>query len=186
MKNNADNNIDDLDDLLPEELKGDIVPEINPEKLFDENEYSTIFIGSEGMSKKDTNNAGAVTILVSSKSTREEKDEALKYLKENNAQSFILNAITKTKNPAHKALIIAACWETGLNFSKDYAFFINLICDKDFLVSFEAFTVIQEMEAEIDEATLKQSLNTLKKVKEPIVSVTDAIQLIEQKLNANH
>jgi hypothetical protein len=185
MKHNEEHNIDDLDDLLPEDLKGDIVPEINPEKLFDENEYSTIIIGNEGMSKKDSNNADAVTILVSGKSTREEKDEALKFLKENNAQAFILSAITKTKNPSHKALIIASCWETGLDFSKDYPFFINLICDKDFLVSFEAFTVIQEMEAEINESTLKESLDVLKKVKEPSVSVNDAIQLIEQKLNAN-
>lgn len=185
MKNNNDNSIDDLDDLLPDELKGDIVPEINPEKLFDENEYSTIIIGSEGMSKKDTNNADAVTVLVSSKSSREEKDEALLHLKANNAQAFILSAITKTKNTAQKALIIASCWETGLDFSKDYEFFIQLICDKDFLVSFEAFTVIQEMDAEIDAATLKQSLATLKKVKEPSISVTDAIEFIEQKLNAS-
>ena len=86
MKHNEEHNIDDLDDLLPEDLKGDIVPEINPEKLFDENEYSTIIIGNEGMSKKDSNNADAVTILVSGKSTREEKDEALKFLKENTEQ----------------------------------------------------------------------------------------------------
>ncbi|MBI3520258.1 MAG: hypothetical protein HY062_13005 [Bacteroidetes bacterium] len=85
MKNNEDN---ELDDLLPEELKGDIVPEIDPNKLFDENEYSTIIIGSEGMSKKDTQNADYVTVLVSSRSSREEKDEALIALKENNAQAF--------------------------------------------------------------------------------------------------
>ena len=168
---------------LPDELKGDIVPEIDPSKLFDENEYSTIIIGSEGMSKKDTNNADLVTILISSRSSREEKDEALVGLKENKAQSFIINAISKTKNPAHKALIVASCWETGLDFSKDYLFFIDLICSTDFLVSFEAFTVIQEMEAEIDEATLQQALVKLKKVKEPVVSVSDAIDLIEQKLN---
>ena len=182
MKNNEKH---ELDGLLPDDLKGDIIPEINPEKLFDEKEYSTIIIGHEGMSKKDTNNADAVTILVSGKSTREEKDEALKFLKENNAQAFILNAIAKTKNPTQRALIIAVCWETGLDFSKDYSFFINLIGDKDFLVSFEAFTVIREMEAEIDRDTLLQSLNTLKKIKEPNVSVTDAIHLIEQKLNAS-
>ena len=41
------------------------------------------------------------------------------------------------------------------------------------------------MEAEIDRDTLLQSLNTLKKIKEPNVSVTDAIHLIEQKLNAS-
>jgi len=78
MKNNEEN---EFDGLLPEDLKGDIVPEINPEKLFDENEYSTIIIGNEGMSKKDTNNADAITILVSNKSTREEKDEAIKIFK---------------------------------------------------------------------------------------------------------
>jgi hypothetical protein len=174
-----DLNIDDL----PEDLKGDIVPEINPEKLFDETEYATIIIGSEGMSKKDTTNADDVTLLVSSKSTREEKDEALKALKENNAQEFMLNAISKTKNLAQKALLIAACWETGLDFSKHYSVFIDLITHENFVVSFEAFTVIQEMEAEIDGETLKASLAKLKKVKAPSVAVTDAIELIEQKLN---
>ena len=103
MKNNEKH---ELDGLLPDDLKGDIIPEINPEKLFDEKEYSTIIIGHEGMSKKDTNNADAVTILVSGKSTREEKDEALKFLKENNAQAFILNAIAKTKNPTQRALLL--------------------------------------------------------------------------------
>lgn len=63
MKNNEEH---ELDDLLPEELKGDIVPEIDPAKLFDEKEYATIIIGSEGMSKKDTSNADYVTALVSS------------------------------------------------------------------------------------------------------------------------
>jgi hypothetical protein len=180
MINKEDFNIDDL----PEDLKGDIVPEIDPEKLFDEKEYATIIIGSEGMSKKDTSNADYVTVLVNSKSTREEKDEALKVLKENNAQSFILNAITKTKNLGQKALLISACWETGLDFSKDYLFFIDLISSKDFTVSFEAFTVIQEMEAEIDKTTLQSSLTLLKKVKDQSVTLSDAILLIEQKLNA--
>lgn len=180
MINKEDLNIDDL----PEDLKGDIVPEIDPEKLFDEKEYATIIIGSEGMSKKDTSNADYVTVLVNSKSTREEKDEALKVLKENNAQAFILNAISKTKNLGQKALLIAACWETGLDFSKDYLVFIDLIYSKDFVVSFEAYTVIQEMEAEIDKTTLQSSLTLLKKVKEPSVTITDAIDLIEQKLTA--
>lgn len=180
MNNKEDFNIDDL----PEDLKGDIVPEIDPEKLFDEKEYATIIIGSEGMSKKDTSNADYVTVLVSSKSTREEKDEALKVLKENNTQAFILNAISKTKNLAQKALLIAACWETGLDFSKDYLVFIDLICSKDFVVSFEAFTVIQEMEAEIDKTTLQSSLTLLKKVKEPSVTITDALKFIVQKLTA--
>lgn len=172
-------------DNLPEELKGDIVPEIDPAKLFDEKEYATIIIGSEGMSKKDTSNADYVTVLVSSKSTREEKDAALLALKENNAQSFILNAIAKTKNLEQKALLIAACWETGLDFSKDYMAFIDLICQENFIVSFEAYTVIQEMEAEIDQSTLQKALDLLNKnTKGNEITVNDAKDLITQKLSA--
>ena len=181
MKKNEDDN---LDDLLPDELKGDIVPEIDPTKLFDEKEYATIIIGSEGMSKKDTSNADYVTVLVSSRSSREEKDEALLALKENNAQAFIINAIAKTKNVEQKALLIAACWETGLDFSKDYLVFVELIGHENFIVSFEAFTVIQEMEAEIDESTLKLALDMLNKfTKGNEVTINDAKVLIKQKLS---
>ena len=181
MKKNEDDN---LDDLLPDELKGDIVPEIDPTKLFDEKEYATIIIGSEGMSKKDTSNADYVTVLVSSRSSREEKDEALLALKENNAQAFIINAIAKTKNVEQKALLIAACWETGLDFSKDYLVFVELIGHENFIVSFEAFTVIQEMEAEIDESTLKLALDMLNKfTKGNEVTINDAKVLVKQKLS---
>jgi hypothetical protein len=136
------------------------------------------------MSKKDTHNADYVTILVSNRSSREEKDEALKLLKENNAQAFMLSAITKTKNPEQKALLIAACWETGLDFSKDFLFFIDLIGHENFAVSFEAFTVIQEMEAEIDEATLLKALDSLKKCSTGnAITLNDAKELIQHKLN---
>jgi len=174
--------IDDKD--LPEDLKGDIVPEINPEKLFDEKEYSTIILGSENNSKHDNHNADYVTILVSPKTSREEKDEALIKLKENNAQVFMINAIKKTKKPDQKVSIIAACWETGLDFSKDFLFFVDLIGSDDFHVSFEALTVIQEMETEISKENLLEGLKLLKSVKAPNVSVNDAIELINNRLNA--
>jgi len=172
--------IDDID--IPEDLKGDLIPEIDPQKLFDENEYSTIIVGAEGMTKKDSHNVDYLTVLLSKASTREEKDEALINLKENKAQEFIIGAISKSKNLAQKARLVAVCWETGLDFSKDYLFFINLICDADFLVAFEAYTVISEMMVDTDEAVLDTALKILKKQSNPSVAVTDAILLIEQKL----
>lgn len=176
------NMIDDKD--LPEDLAGDLIPEIDPKKLFDEKEYSTIILGSDNAGKKDLANADYATILVNKDSTREEKDEALSHLKENNATAFILSAITKTKDPELKAPLIAACWETGLDFSKDYLFFAELIGHEDFYVSFEAFTVIEEMEATIDIDTLRKALIILEAVKDPNVNVTGAIEHIQQKLNA--
>jgi len=150
-----------LDDL-PEELKGDIVPEIDPEKLFDEKEYATLIIGNADGSKKDIINADLITILISEKTSREEKDEALVLLKTNHATDMLLRAISKTKNLKQKATIIAACWETGLDFSKDYLTFIDLICSSDFHVSFEAFTVITEMESDMDKDTLMKAIAILK------------------------
>ena len=169
---------------LPEDLLGDIIPEIDPKKLFDEKEYATLIIGSEGMSKKDTNNADLLTLLISSKSTREDKDTALIQLKDNKAQDFIMSAIIKTKKLDHKALLISACWETGLDFSKHFQTFIDLVGHENFAVSLEAFTVIQEMETEIEPDLLKKALLTLNKVKQPTISVSDAIELINQRLNA--
>lgn len=169
---------------LPEELKGDLIPEIDPAKLFDEKEYSTIILGTETTTKKDGDNADFITVLVSPKTSREEKDEALKALKENKAQAFMLSAISKTKKPEHKAAIVAACWETGLDFSKDYLFFIDLICSDNFHVSFEAFTVIEEIENEIPKETLTKALAILNNAVNPSVYVDDVKRLIEEKLSA--
>lgn len=171
-----------LPEELPDDLKGDIVPEINPEQLFDEEQYSTIIVGNDVASKKDLDNADYMTTLVSSKTTREEKDEALIKLKENKAQAFILNAIAKTKKPEQKALVVAACWETGLDFSKDFLFFIELICSNDFHVSLEALTVIQEMEINIEADKLQKALSLLTQLTSPNSSVLDAIEFVNQKL----
>lgn len=174
--------IDEKD--LPEEVKGGLIPEINPEELFDEKQYSTIIIGDDTINKKDSVNADFIAVLVNPKTTREEKDEALISLKENNAQAFMLSAITKTKKPEQKALVVAACWECGLDFSKDFMFFVDLICSNDFHVSLEAFTVIQEMESNIDKEKLQQALVLLNKVEAPNMSVTDAIDFVTHELNA--
>lgn len=174
--------IDEKD--LPEDLKGDLIPEINPEELFDEKQYSTIIIGDDIASKKNLDNADYITILVSPKTSREEKDEALIHLKENNAQAFMLSAISKTKKTEQKALVVAACWETGLDFSKDFLFFIDLICSNDFHVSLEALTVIQEMESVIDKEDLQKARELLNNVDAPNMSVKDAIVFVNQQLDA--
>lgn len=180
MTHNENFNLDDL----PEELKGDIIPEIDPAKLFDEKEYATLIIGGDDGSKKDLQNADYISILISNKSTREEKDEALVKLKTNKANNLLLSAISKTKNLNQKALIIAACWETGLDFSKDYLTFVELIGSEDFTVSFEAFTVITEMDAEIDKETLLKAQKILSSYSDKNNNAKTALEMIINKLNA--
>jgi hypothetical protein len=167
---------------LPEELKGDIVPEINPEKLFDEKEYATLIIGNDVGSKSDLKNADFISIIVNDKSTREEKDEALLILKTHRANNLLISAIAKTKNPIHKALVIAACWETGLDFSEHYLTFVELICSDHFNVSFEAYTVISEMEAEISEDILLKAENILTPYLDKNSNAKLALEYISNKL----
>ena len=172
--------IDDKD--IPEELKGDLIPEIDPKKLFDEKEYATIILGSDAAGKKDLENADCAAILVSKTTSREDKDEALKQLKENDARAFLITAINRSKKPEQKAALIAACWETGLDFSADYLFFTGLIGHEDFYVSFEAFTVIQELET--DQETLGRALDMLNSFKEPNANVSAAIAFLSEHLNS--
>ncbi len=172
--------IDDKD--IPDDVKGDLVPEIDPKKLFDEKEYATIILGSDTAGKKDLENADCAVILVSHSTSREEKDEALKQLKENDARTFLKNAIDRTKKPEQKAPLIAACWETGLDFSSDYLYFAELITHSDFYVSFEAFTVIQELETSRE--ILEQTLNILESAKKPHENTLAAIEYVRSQLNA--
>ncbi len=172
--------IDEKD--LPDDLKDDLIPEIDPKKLFDENEYATIIVGAEGVSKKDIHNTEYISALTDKLSTRDEKDEALLRLKENNAQLFLLKAIKKTSNNNYKAILVAACWETGLDFSNNFSEFVDLLGDKDFTVSFEAFTVIREMENLVDQSKIRSALEKLIKIEEPTVSVLDTIELLNQKI----
>ena len=79
--------------------------------------------------------------------------------------------------------MIAACWETGLDFSEHYLTFVELICSDHFNVSFEAFTVITEMDAEIDKETLLKAKVILTKLSDKNSNAKAALEMILNKLN---
>lgn len=177
---------DKINEEIPEELKddllSDLVPDIDPEKLFDENEYSTLVLGSENTLKKDTDSIHAIEVLISKTSTREEKDEALIQLKENKAQGVLVNSIEQVKKIEQKAQLVAACWETGLDFENYFLNFLELTTHTDYVIALEALTVLQEMEADIDLTRLQKAITQLKAVKNKSVIVSDAIALVEGRI----
>ncbi len=174
----------DIPEELKDELLGDLVPTIDPEKLFDENEYSTLVLGSENTIKKDTDSIHAIEVLISKTSSREEKDEALIQLKENKAQGVLVNAIEQVKKAEQKAQLVAACWETGLDFGNYFLHFITLTIQPDYIIALEALTVLQEMEADIDTDRLQKALVQLQKSKNQSDIVMEAIALVEGRLSA--
>jgi hypothetical protein len=120
-------------------------PEIDPAKLFDESEFNTIIVGKEGV--LIPSDKSEYLVLLDETSTREEKDEALKQIKEQNDPKLLVDAIRNLADPKKKAILISACWETGMDFSSHLIFFTELACADDFAVAMEASTVILESES---------------------------------------
>lgn len=159
-------------------------PNIDPKQLFDDKKFNTIIVSKDGLSKKDSEMADFLDIVISTESTREEKDEALKVIKDKDARKLLIDSIQKAKKNIHKAALIAACWESGLDFSTHYLFFAELVTSADYTCALEAFTVIENMESRPAPEELGKALRVLENAKDKNQLVIDAIALTRQHLNA--
>ncbi|MCD6069260.1 MAG: hypothetical protein K0S33_4086 [Bacteroidetes bacterium] len=134
--------------------------EENVEKYFDEENYSTLVVGPEKFTTPKKMLIEDVVGILRSKelSTR---DEALKLLKEQNAQQVLIDAIEDDDYTASRHLLVAACWESGLDFSKYIAVFLELAGDRDLMVSLEAITVLEQIENFESKAIIEEAAKIL-------------------------
>ena len=133
---------------------------IDPEKLFNEEEYITMKIGGEEENNKKSDPAKDLVALLASK-TIGEKDIALDLLKKEKAVTLLVDAVKDCKNPKNKALLVAACWESGMDFRAHLDFFADLASDADLFVSMEAITVLSENIGEVDPKQAKHLIEVL-------------------------
>ena len=138
---------------------------VDPAKFFNEEEYNTIKIGTAAEEKKKSDAAKDILALLTSK-TIGEKDVALDLLKKEKAVNVLVDAVKDCKNPKNKALLVAACWESGMDFKAHLDFFAELVHDEDLFVSLEAITVISENIGDIDKAQAQKLINSLSKAAE--------------------
>ncbi len=99
---------------------------------------------------------------------RETKDEALRLLKENNAQELLIEVTGMEQDADRRRILVAACWETGLDFSKHLLFFVELAVKGNYDTSLEAMTVITE------NMTGPFAAEELEKAKQLLAPVLDA------------
>ena len=126
--------------------------------------------------KNDTTIEQLIELL--SSHNHEHKDAGLELLKSEKSTGFLIDAITQTQEKNHKATLIAACWESGLDFKGHELFFASLALDTDMFISLEAITVLDTMEmdaetmrniiSKIDEKTLFKHPN-----KEMLIDLKD-------------
>ena len=109
-----------VEELLDEEA-------FDPKKLFNEEEYSTLIIGREGLSKKENTTADLLEALLEPNITRQESEEIFSKLKDANAQKMMVDAIQAAEKVNEKTILAAACWESGLDFSAYFIYFVKII-----------------------------------------------------------
>jgi len=116
----------------------------------------------------------------------EHKDAGLELLKNEKSIDFLLEAIAETEHKNQKAILIAACWESGLDFKGHEVFFADLALDNDLFISLEAITVLDSIES-MEIAAMKEILekltdkNLAKHPNEPMLS--DLKLTLEEKIN---
>lgn len=124
--------------------------EDDPEFYFDQSQFNTLMINTDEFAKKNEAEIRNLISLVTSKET-EEKREALKLLKVEKGQEMLLYAIASPEFKEYRAKLLAACWESGLDFTKYFEFFLQLVLNADYQSSLEAITVVENMEGKIPE-----------------------------------
>jgi hypothetical protein len=78
----------------------------------------------------------------------------------------LIAAIKNEKYTDERKDLVACCWQNGLIYKEYLSFFIDLVIREEFLIAFEAFTVIENMYGEIEDEVIDKE----------IVKVNDALK----------
>lgn len=79
------------------------------------------------------------------------------YLKE-----IIINCLENKKYEEINKELISICWESAVDFSKHISFFIDLVITSEFNSAFEALTVIENLEGNVEKDIIKEEISKLK------------------------
>ncbi len=73
-------------------------------------------------------------------------------LKHREVVPVLIEAIQNKQYADELQSIISVCWENGLDYTEHLPVFVDLVIEKEFLVAFEAYTVIINMTGKISNA----------------------------------
>jgi hypothetical protein len=82
-------------------------------------------------------------------------------LKEGDTIPLLIEAIQNQKYAPELKDLVSSCWENGLNYSPYLSIFIDLLIESEFIVAFEAYTVILNMISKIDQTIIDKEIDRL-------------------------
>jgi len=101
-------------------------------------------------------------------------------LKHSDAIPLIIEAIKNKAYTKELQYLVSACWENGMDYSEHLSLFIDLMIQHEFMIAFEAHTVITNMTGKISAATCEQEST---KIKNALAQVSEENrQMLEEVL----
>ena len=91
------------------------------------------------------------------------KEDALRELKSEAGKELLLKAIAVSKDVNDTRILVAACWEAGLDFTKFVSFFVQLAIISEIDICLDALTIIEDMQGPFENRSL---LDCIKKLEE--------------------
>lgn len=85
----------------------------------------------------------------------------LTQLKQEESASFLVEAIENPKNEIVLEQLVNACWQNGLDYSPFLSTFTKIVIGGDYMTAFEAFTVIDNMDATLSKEIIEKEKNFL-------------------------
>lgn len=86
----------------------------------------------------------------------------LSEIKHKDAVNELIKAIENPKYLPIQETLTRVCWENGLDYSPHLSTFVKLLINGEYMTAFEAFTVIENTEEKITEASMNEYLQQLR------------------------
>lgn len=118
---------------------------------------------------RETGNSSYIPVLIEllhSTDNPEIKQRIIRLLAElkySDAIPRIVEAIQDKKYASELKELVSVCWENGLDFSQYLSMFVDLVIESEFMVAFEAFTVIENMVGKIEDSYKAEQVEKVKK-----------------------
>jgi hypothetical protein len=131
---------------------------LDPKKYFDKEKYHTLTISLNSETAFKESDVDAIISLMDEHISREDKEDKLKIIKEKKLNHLLLKAIAEAETNEDKARLLSICWESGLDFSNDFLFFVENALHDDYMISLEAHTVAVNMDELKNEELLTKAI----------------------------
>ena len=157
-------------------------------KYFNSEKYFTKILGNDTEENQLDVGESKISNLISLLTdpiNKSFKELTLLTLKKEKSEGILLLSIASPKAKNIRHMLIAACWESEINFTRYFPFFILLAIDTDYMVSLEAITVISSMEGPFNKVEVQEAIKKVKiardnSTSERIVLLNDLLDTLSQ------